>query len=120
MYWEEMNLGKHFKNEIVKVISISDLEGNPVEDWRINYVDTVGLLSIYESEHKAPGKYYAYYFPNEPENLMQRYFNTSPSVLTEKDNMICLERNHIYTFEIGDYLSDDELTVLLLNIDYNR
>ena len=41
--------------------------------------------------------------------------STSVGVLTEEDNMICLRSNHIYKFEVGNYISDEELIVLLLN-----
>lgn len=112
-------MGKCHRKEIVKLISVSNQDGNPVNDWRVDYIGTVGLLAIFKSERIAPGKHYAYYFPNEPGEAMQRYFNTSPGVLTEKDNMFILEGNHIYIFEVGDYLSDEELAVLLLDINYN-
>lgn len=108
-------MGKCYRKEIVKLISVCDLEGNPINDWRCEFVNTVGLLGIFSSERKAPGKQYLYYFPNEPEEVMQRYFHTSVGILTEKDNMICFEGNHIYKFEVGAFISDDDLMALLLN-----
>ena len=108
-------MGKCYRKEIVKLISVSDFEGNLIDDWRGEFVNTVGLLGIFKSERKAPGKQYLYYFPNESEKVMQRYFHSSVGILTEEDNMICLRSNHIYKFEVGNYISDEELIVLLLN-----
>ena len=108
-------MGKCYRQEIVKLISVSDLEGNPIYDWRGEFVNTVGLLGIFKSERKAPGKHYLYYFPNEPEEVTQRYFHTSVGILTEKDNMIYFKSNYIYKFELGDFVSDDDYMALLLN-----
>ena len=66
-------MGKCYRKEIAKLISVSDLEGNPISDWRGEFVNTVGLLGIFSSERKAPGKQYLYYFPNEPEETVWNY-----------------------------------------------
>ena len=108
-------MGKCYRKEIVKLVSVSDFEGNPIDDWRGEFVNTVGLLGIFKSERKAPGKQYLCYFPNEPEEVTQRYFHTSVGILTEEDNMIYLEGNHIYKFEVGDFISDNDYMALLLN-----
>ncbi len=109
-------MAKHIGNRIVRFIKYTDLDGNPISDWHDEYLDTTGLLCIYESEHKAPGKKFVYYYPNEPDAPMQRYFNSVSGELTESDNMIQLDEVHRYVFEVGDYITEDDLMLLKLNV----
>lgn len=112
-------MAKHVENRIVRFIGFSDLDGNPVSDWHDEYIDTAGMLCIYESEHKAPGKKFIYFYPNEPDNDSQRYFNSTAGELTESGNMLILESGHRYAFEQGDFVSEEDFELLWLNVFAN-
>ncbi len=112
-------MAKHLENKIVKFIGFSDLEGNPVNDWHDDYMNCAGMLCIYESEHKAPGKKFIYFYPNEPENNNQRWFNSTSGTLTETDNELIVESGHRYVFAKGDFVSQEDFELLWLNVFAN-
>ncbi len=112
-------MADHVDNRIVKFIGFSDLDGNPVSDWHDDFIDTVGMLCIYESEHKAPGKKFIYYYPNEPDSETLRYFNSTPGEISESGNMLILESGHRYSFEQGDFVSESDFELLWLNVFAN-
>ena len=64
-------MAKFIDKKVVKFVGYMDLDGNPISDWHEEYLGCAGLLCIYESEHKAPGKKFVYFFPNEPEAELQ-------------------------------------------------
>ena len=107
---------KHIYNIIVRFSGITDFDGNPIHDWHDEYLNMAGMLSVYESENTVPGKRYVLFFPNEPDSEMQRYFKTLAGEMMEFDDMIILEEESIYTFEIGDYVSDDDKALLWINV----
>ena len=49
----------------------------PETDWRSAYVGPVGLVAVYESEHKAAGKKFACFFPDMPDQFTQDWLRTS-------------------------------------------
>ncbi len=109
-------MAKHIGNKIVKFTKFIDLDDNPISDWHDEFLGLDGMLCIYESEHKAPGKKFVYFYPNEPGADLQRYFNSISGELTETGNKIVLEENRRYEFEIGDFLSEDDKMLLWLNV----
>lgn len=115
-YLLEGKMAKHIGNKIAKFTKYMDLNNNPVSDWHDLYLGLEGMLCIYESEHKAPGKNFIYFYPNEPDTDSQRYFNSISGELTEIGNKLVLETDHRYEFEIGDFLSKDDKELLWLNI----
>lgn len=112
-------MAKHITNKIVRFVSITDLSGKINNDWHDEYLGMEGMLCIYESEHKAPGKKFIYFYPNEPESDLQRYFNSISGELRESGNRIFLETDQRYEFEVGDFLSEDEQKMLWLNVLMN-
>ena len=40
----------------------------PESDWRAEYLHKPGLIGIFASEHKAPGKMFAHFFPYDPDS----------------------------------------------------
>ena len=109
-------MAKHIGNRIVRFSGFMDLDGTPLSDWHDEYLDLPGMLCIYESEHKAPGKRFVYFYPYEPDNDLQRYFHSTAGNYIESDNIITLVTNEIYEFEIGEYLSEDNKELLWLNV----
>ncbi len=112
-------MAKHVENKIVKFTRFTDLDGNTVNDWHDEYMNCAGMLCIYESENKAPGKKFIYFYPNEPDNDEQRFFNSLAGTLTETDTEIIIEEEHRYVFEKGDYVSEDDFELLWLNVFAN-
>ena len=109
-------MAKFIEEKIVRFIGFDDVDGNPAEGWQQVYLGLSGLLCIYESEHKVPGKRFIYFYPNEPDMPMQRYFHSSIGDLKVEGTKIRLTTNHIYTFEEGNFISDDDALIIKLNV----
>ena len=112
-------MSKFVDNKIVRFLEFTDLSGNPIDDWHDEYLYSSGMLYIYESEHKYPGKKFIYYYPNEPESDMQRYCNSVTGDLSMDENLVILEDkdNHRYVFEEGHFITNDDAALLWLNIN---
>ena len=109
-------MARHIVNKIVKFSEFTDLAGEPIHDWHDEYLDMVGMLSIYEPENSSKGERFVLFFPNEPDLVIQRYFRTVTGELTESANKIILEEDNKYTFEIGDFVSKDDKALLWINV----
>ena len=48
----------------------------PEADWRTRFVGRSGLIKVYESEHTAVGKKVAFFYPDDPDSLMQEWLGT--------------------------------------------
>ncbi len=108
---------KFIGNKVVKFVGYRDKDGNVISDWHDEYLNCAGLLCVYESEHKYPGKKFAYFYPNEPDDLMQRYFTVISAIYTENDNRLSLETEvGRFDFEAGEFISDPDLELLFLNV----
>ena len=112
-------MANHLENKAVKFVGFYDLDGNPVNDWHDEYMNCAGMLCIYESEDKAHGKKFIYFYPNEPDNNEQRFFNSLAGTFTETDTEIIIEEEHRYVFKKGNYVSWPEYEVLWLNVFAN-
>lgn len=113
-------MGKMIDKKVVKFVGYTDLDGKPLNDRISNYLGTVGLLCIFESEKKAPGTRFIYFYPNENELDIQQYFHSSCGRLTQTDDVICLETDHKYAFEVSGDMSELEIETMLMNINYAR
>lgn len=79
----------------------ADKDGNPYPetDWRSAYVGPVGLVAVYESEHKAAGKKFACFFPDMPDQFTQDWLRTSAGELrVEEETYMITTRNSSYVF----------------------
>ncbi len=109
-------MAKHLGNMVARFAEYTDLDGNTLSDWRDEYLGLSGMLSIYESENKAPSKKFIYFYPNEPAADVQRYFHTSVGEVTESESTVIVETHGRYVFEIGDFLSEEDKELLWLNV----
>ena len=107
---------KLIEQKVARFIECTDHDGNPARDWTQNYLQTPGLLCIYESMKKYPGKKFIYFYPNEPDSDEQRYFHSSCGDLTQEGNRICLTGDHTFVFEEGDFVPEIELLEIKLNV----
>ena len=70
----------------------------PAGDWRENYLDKSGTVSIYESEHRFPGQQRIYFIPD---GSTAYYLATSFGELqTAPDEYVLQTGNSIYKFRI--------------------
>ncbi|MBE5870605.1 MAG: hypothetical protein E7294_05035 [Lachnospiraceae bacterium] len=115
-------MAKYIEHKEVRFTEITDLNGNPIIDRHYRYIGLAGMLCIYESEHRAPGKHFVYFYPNEPYSSEQRWFNTISGELIETGNKIYVETGERYVFEVGNYMSEDDRVLLWLNVfcNWNR
>lgn len=101
------------------VEAVNTTDGNlySSDDFRSGYYDAPGMLAIFESECKNPGKHFVYFFPLEQNNLMQRYLRTSIGDLTQNDTTMTVStKNSIYKFRIEeDCMPGDQKTVIQIN-----
>ena len=95
------------ESKVVKFVDIRDLDGYTIDNWCADYLDKVGVLTIYESEHKAKGKKFVRFTLNGSNSDKQKYFQTSLGDLTEDTDMIFLRSNHEYVFKVDDNISND-------------
>ena len=99
--------------------SCTDRAGLDYQDnnWRAEYFHKPGLIGIFASEHKAPGKMFAHFFPYDPDSPFQKRLRTSVGDLTiDGDIYTMTTKNSIYTFIRDDLaLSETEKAVLFAN-----
>lgn len=101
------------------VESVDDIDGNPypTDDFRSDYYDVPGIIAVYKSKRKAPGKRFAYFFPNEPDSTNQRYLRTSLGEMEESGTKITVRTTRsVYKFRIEENcLSQEEKDILEIN-----
>ena len=99
--------------------SCTDRDGLEYQDnnWRAEYFHKPGLIGIFASEHKAPGKLFASCFPSDPDMTFQKLLRTSVGDLTiDCDIYTMTTKNSIYSFSSDDLaLSETEKAVLFAN-----
>ena len=90
----------------------------PEADWRTRFVGRSGLIKVYESEHTAVGKKVAFFYPDDPDSLMQEWLGTSEGDLqVEEDVFTLTTKNSRYVFARDeDSLPEENKTVLWLNV----
>lgn len=78
----------------------------PAADWRSAYVGMPGLIVVYESERKATGKKFIYFFPDFSDDLdwrAQDWLRTSAGeLLADRETYTITTRNSRYVFVWGD------------------
>lgn len=99
--------------------SIKDSNGceYPKDDWRISYKNLFGIIHVYVSEKKDPGKNIIYFYPEDLDRPVpeRRWLSTSVGTYQCDGNMlVCTTKNSIYTFEICHVMNDE----IAENIEY--
>ena len=93
-----MILTELFFGNLYEVIDRKTGKPYPAGDWRENYFDKSGTISIYESEHRFPGQKRIYFIPD---GLTAYYLTTSFGDLQPADDEYILQtENSIYKFRI--------------------
>lgn len=82
-----------------------DKDGVPYTetDWRSTYAGLPGLIAVYESERKAPGKKFAYFFPDIPNLVVPDWLRTSAGELQVEDKIYTITTiNSRYVFVMNE------------------
>ena len=94
----ENDMEELIKKQYGRVVSV-ELR-NPSEicqerNWRKEFEGFCGVMHIYQSQHKSPGKHYIVIY-----DIAKNYLKTGTGDLVECKNRITLTtKNSIYTFE---------------------
>lgn len=98
--------------------TICNSAGSPYPDdnFRSAHCGIPGLIALYQSEHRAPGKQFITFFPYES-GVAQRYLKTSVGNFEEQNSSMRMITAHSsYSFHADpDCLTDLEKKVLCLN-----
>jgi len=102
----------------------ADKDGNPypVTNWRSAYVGLPGLVAVCESEHKAAGKKFVYFFSDIRDQPAKDWLRTSAGELkvVEKTYTISI-RNSSYVFmRDEEALPGENKLLLCLNTGSRR
>ena len=93
-----MILTELFFGSLHEVIDRKTGNPYPTGDWRENYLDKDGTISIYESERRFPGQKRIYFIPDESTAY---YLTTSFGELQpSEDEYVLRTNNSIYKFRI--------------------
>ena len=93
-------------------------------DWRSVFVNRPGLIVIFESEQKVPGRHFIYFYPHDTNSFFTdpeviafgpAYFHTSIGKVSKGQNRIFIDtKNSKYTFVTGEFgLNDLDKRILL-------
>lgn len=86
------------KKSFAKLVSVEPMSGNTSNEvwaWRKKYEGFYGIMNLYQSQRKQPGKYFIVIY-----DVDLQYFKTGTGELTMDDNHITLiTKNSKYTFE---------------------
>lgn len=104
--------------------AVNKYGGTLYSDWRNGFMNRPGLIVVYESEHKQPGKHFVYFYPKDtnpffmdPEVIMfePAHFHTSIGDVTRTISRVCIDtKSSKYTFVTGRFdLSDLDKKILL-------
>lgn len=97
----------YFFGKLISALNRYDKQ--PYRDWRTDFVRKEGLIILYESEHKAPGKIFFHMLVGVGRWMHCTVGDWEPS--GEKDTIIT--RNSIYTFSRQHNLNKEEKRILL-------
>lgn len=82
---------------------------------RTSYLNKEGLIAIYESGKKYPGKHFLGFYPNE-EGMSQRYFLTTVGTIGWSEEHLWIETlDGYFEFTLEVELSDEEKKILETN-----
>ena len=99
---EEYKMSRLIREQPGRLVSYENKKSDDMRhEWVDKYIGIPGLIKLFESEKKHPGWHFVYFFLDEPEEEIQRYFHTSTAEgYRETENgFILTSKNSVYTFE---------------------
>ena len=92
-----------------KMTECQDRKNRRYKDWRKQYCDKPGLIAIYESESKAKGKKFVYFFPYDEKSRTQNWFHTGVGTIDKSGDIYQIWTvNSAYTFAKDESVLTDE------------
>ena len=103
---KENFMAELIKKDYGRVVSVTPKNPSCVSEewtWRKAYEGFYGIMHIYQSQHKCPGKYFIVIY-----DIEFNYLKTGAGDLTEHDGRLTLTtKNSIYTFECMNFKRKD-------------
>lgn len=101
------------------LVSITDQNDNE-ENWQKEYLNLSGVMLIFRSEKKSPGKHFIEFFPYE-DSPMQRYMKIAIGDIEMKDDYMTLKTAYgSYCFLVSDNLLEESMKrEIIMNIMVN-
>lgn len=110
-------MAKYLGNTFGRLMKI---ENNPFtskeeNERRLSHLNKEGMIVIYESGKKYPGKHFLGFYPNE-EGTCQRYMLTTVGTIGWSEDYIWIDTSDGYfEFELSVDMSDEEKKVMEAN-----
>lgn len=109
-----MKLMELFFGTLMGITERKEGRSYPETDWRMRYVGCPGLIAVYESEYRAVGQKFVYFYPDDPDNQMQDWIRTSAGDLHAMDDeYVLMSRNSKYSFKKDDGALPEERKLLM-------
>lgn len=91
-----------------------DKNGRKYMDWRIPYMDQLGLIMVYKSDSRYE-KYMIYFFTSPANKCPGKYLHTTyGSIQVEDGSLTIRTKNSVYEFELDAHAVSEVDMILLL------
>ena len=93
-----------------------DKNGRKYMDWRIPYMDQLGLIMVYKSDSRYE-KYMIYFFTSPASKCPGKYLHTTyGSIQVEDGSLTIRTKNSVYEFELDASCVSEVDMILLLRM----
>ena len=95
-----------------------DKNGRKYMDWRIPYMDQLGLIMVYKSDSRYE-KYMIYFFTSPANKCPGKYLHTTyGSIQVEDGSLTIRTKNSVYEFELdASCVSEVDMILLLRTVN---
>ena len=95
-----------------------DKNGRKYMDWRIPYMDQLGLIMVYKSDSRYE-KYMIYFFTSTANKCPGKYLHTTyGSIQVEDGSLTIRTKNSVYEFELdASCVSEVDMILLLRTVN---
>ena len=113
-----MKLIETFFGKITEITEKRTGKTYPETDMRMRHVGRPGLIAVYESEHRAVGKTFIYFFPDDSNSQTQDWLRTAAGDLQViNDEYTLMSKNSTYRFTRDDEaLPEERKQLMCLNV----
>ena len=92
-----------------------DKNGRKYMDWRIPYMDQLGLIMVYKSDSRYE-KYQVYFFTSPASDCPGKYLHTTyGSIRVEDGSLTIRTKNSVYEFDLDASCVSEVDMILLLH-----
>ena len=92
--------------------------GRKYMDWRIPYMDQLGLIMVYKSDSRYE-KYLVYFFTSPASDCPGKYLHTTYGSIQVEDGLLTIRtKNSVYEFELdASCISKADMILLLHTVN---